>query len=134
MRPRILLLGLLGLLLLGGAGPGRAAARELSDDELDQVTAGGVSVEVLDGVLNFQFRSAAGGGVSVDGSGTLSMSAEQLPNSVGAIVLRDSAQGNLRSVVNVTAVNSAIQVLINLNVNVNSSVGTLRQLNLSGRF
>ncbi len=45
--------------------------------------------------------------------------------------MSDAAQRDLRSVVNINAVNSAVNVLLNLNVNVDSSVGTLNQLNFN---
>ncbi len=120
--------GLLSL-LLGQADLARAAPRELTSEELDAVTAGGMSAELLDGVLHVQF-SGTGGGMAVDGSGTIALAGAPLSGPVGAIVIHD--QTDISSVVSVTAVNSAIQVLVNLNVNVNSVVGTVRQLNLSG--
>ena len=49
----------------------------------------------------------------------------------GTINLSDNAQQNLNSLVNITAVNSNINVLLNLNVNINSTVGTVTQSNLS---
>ncbi|MBI5454847.1 MAG: hypothetical protein HY956_09475 [Deltaproteobacteria bacterium] len=107
------------------------AARELTDAELDGVAAGSVYTELVDGTLNFSF-SKAGGDYSVDGDGSLGFAMS--PDKYGAITLSGNAQSGLNSVVNITAVDSAIQVLLNLNINVNSSVGTLQQLNLSGSF
>ena len=55
----------------------------------------------------------------------------ELPPSAAILILRDNAQGNLRSLINVNAVNSLIQVLVNLNININSTVGSVQQINLS---
>jgi len=108
------------------------AARELTDAELDEVAAGTNAVEVLNGVMNFQFHNALGQGRAMNGSGAIALSQSPLIGSIGSLVVRDSAQGNLRSFVNVNAVNSAVQILINLNVNIQSQIGEIRQLNLSG--
>jgi hypothetical protein len=48
------------------------------------------------------------------------------------LVIRDNAQQNLQSLINVTAVNSRIQVLVNLNITINSTVGAVQQINASG--
>ena len=48
--------------------------------------------------------------------------------------LMDNAQSNLQSLVNINAVNSPVQVLMNLNVNVNSTVGRLNQWNQQLRW
>ncbi len=126
--------GLVGLLLLGTHGAAWAAPRELTSEELDEITGGTVTTQVLDGVLHFQFAGEAGRSLFVDGSGSIALTADTLPNSLGALVIRDNAQSNLSSFVNIAAVNSVIQLLINLNVNINSAVGTVQQLNLSRGF
>jgi hypothetical protein len=129
---RHLFAGLIVCVLFGGLNSAWGM-RELSDEELEHVTAGTtVSSEVLDGVLHFQFNRDNGHNRSIDGQGTVTVREEPLPaGTAGLLVLRDNAQGNLQAFVNVNAVNSLVQVLINLNVNINSSVGVLRQLNLS---
>jgi hypothetical protein len=52
---------------------------------------------------------------------------------MGTLSLNGNAQQNLSSLVNINAVNSKINVLLNLNVNINSTVSTLTQSNLNGR-
>jgi hypothetical protein len=47
--------------------------------------------------------------------------------------MNGQAQQNLSSLININAVNSNINVLLNLNVNLNSTVGTLTQANMNGR-
>lgn len=128
---RQLITGLIVLFLSWGANSAWGM-RELSDDELDWVTAGtSVSTETIDGMLRFRFDQDNGRGRSVDGEATIGLKEDPLPGPLGALVLRDNAQGNLQALVNVNAVNSLVQVLINLNVNINSTVGVLRQGNLA---
>ena len=131
---RILLLSLAGLLLFGAVSPAEAEGRKLSDEELDQVTAAGVWTEVVDGVVRFHFEGRAGRSHTVNGSGTIELLEAELPPSAATLILRDNAQGNLRSLINVNAVNSLIQVLVNLNININSTVGSVQQINLSREF
>lgn len=131
---------LMGIALLGGSLFFGTAwgAQELSDNDLDQITAGGTSVEFVNGKLQFQFGEDKGNR-TVDASGTIEVRKEslegtsfledRLPQSPSFLILRDNAQGNLKAFVNVNAVNSLVQILINLNININSTVGTLRQVN-----
>jgi hypothetical protein len=124
-------IALLVLMLLVDAGPVRAM-RELSDSELDSVTAGiAISSEFLDTGIRFDFHKDNGLDLSIDGSGSVALSPGQSPTSVGSLVLRDNAQGNLNAFINVNAVNSVVQLLINLNVNIHSNVGSVRQSNQS---
>lgn len=108
------------------------AARELTAEEMDRITAGSVSVAQEDGAVNIRFQSSAGSGRSVDGAGTIEIFKGVPPAAAGSLVLQDSAQSHLQSLININAVNSFVQVLLNLNVNINSTVGTVRQINLSG--
>ena len=121
------------LLMLGVTNPAQAG-RKLSDEEMDQVTAGKVEIEITDDVLRFQFQNKGGGKRTVDGSGTLTIKKDQLAVTLGSLMVKDNAQQNLKSLININAVNSQIQILLNLNVNINSQVGTVQQLNISGRF
>ncbi len=131
------LLALGGLILISIASPAWAGKRALSDAELDQVTAGGGSTQAnaANGVVNFQFQSDAASRQNVEAKGTISVKqVTALGPNVGTLLVRDSAQSNLRALVNINAVNSNIQILINLNVTINSKVGTVQQINLSGRL
>lgn len=112
-------------------GPGPATAmQELSDGELDRVTAGGIAVNLVDGVVQFQFSRTTASGRTVDGSGTVTKLAEPLPaGGVSSMQLSDYAQSNLSSFITVNAVNSVVQLLVNMNVNINSVVGSVGQSN-----
>jgi hypothetical protein len=120
------------------AGRGSTAASSahngkhlLTDEEMDQVCAGGVDATMTGNVLSFAGRTANG---EVSGAGTVEVrtAAEQNATS-GVLILQDSAQSGSKSFIGINAVNSQIQVLLNLNVNINSTVGTLSQTNLSGK-
>ena len=133
---RILIAGFIAVMMVGGLSPAWGM-RELSDAELDSVTAGtnGTS-EMVDGPPHFQFGKEPSHN-SILGDGAVSMLEGGLPSSGspgGVLNLEDNAQGNLRALVNVNAVNSIIQILLNLNVIVNSNVGGIEQLNISKEF
>ena len=111
--------------------------RELTDNQLDVVTAGAsLSTQRLeDGAVRFQFQKDLGSGNrSVDGEGSILVRENPLSDPTGRLILSDNAQGNLRAISNVVAVNSDVEVLINLTINVNSRVGAVRQINLRGNL
>ena len=105
--------------------------RPLSDAELDQITAGSVEVNEQDELLKFEAsrKTARGSNISVDGS----LKLIEIPAgiTIGDLNLTDNAQQNLQSLININAVNSAVNVLLNLNVTIDSSVGSINQVNLS---
>ena len=96
----------------GRARPGkeivmRKPRREMDDQEMDG-TCGGIT-----------------GSFDITGNGNMTLN----DSSAQSIALSDQAQQNLSSVVNILSVNSTISVMLNLNVNINSTVGTLNQGN-----
>ena len=105
---------------------------ELSDAEMDAVTAGSASVTVEKDIVRFEFSAPLNGGRYVGGDGTLQLRNTLTNNTFGSLVISDNAQSNLKALVNVNAVNSPVQVLLNLNINVNSVVNGLRQFNIAG--
>jgi hypothetical protein len=144
---RILVIAVLALLSSAGMAKAgaqtpvqaRAQARTqtkampLSDAALDQVTAGTISAGISDGVVRFQGQTPTANGL-VSSTGSLALQSGPLAgNTMGTLSLNGSAQQNLSSLVNINAVNSKINVLLNLNVNINSTVGTLTQSNLNGK-
>ena len=104
------------------------AAEPLDDAELDAVTAGAAdeTSELLE--FNVKHETASGRRIEVDGSLDVER-ARSLQNA--ALLLQDSAQSNLQSLININAVQSAVNVLVNLNITIDSNVGEIRQLNLS---
>ena len=116
---------LLLLLFVPGAG---SAFELLTDQQLKTVTAGSAAgvTESQEALTRIPFRYSSGKG-TVDGEVIV------VPFSsfdqTASLQLMDNAQSNLSSLININAVNSPIQVLLNLNINVNSSVGNLSQWN-----
>jgi hypothetical protein len=98
---------------------------KLDDAQLDRVTAGTQS-DARE-LMQFDFSKTTAAGRHVSGDGALTLVA---PSNEYTLYLGDGAQGNLKSLVNINAINSQISVLLNLNVNIDSSVGTLNQLNI----
>jgi hypothetical protein len=103
------------------------AAEPLGDEQLDAVTAG--AADEASGLLEFNLKheTASGRRIEVDGAIDVDR-ARSLQNA--ALLLQDSAQSNLQSLININAVQSAVNVLVNLNITIDSNVGEIRQLNL----
>lgn len=133
------LLSSAGLVQAGAQSPAKTRvqtkAQPMSDAVLDRVTAGSISAGLSDGVVRFQGSTPTPNGVvSADGSlGILNAPLGSSSNTMGTLGLSGNAQQNLSSLVNINAVNSVVNVLLNLNVNINSTVGTLTQANLHGK-
>ena len=126
---------ILGLLLATQAGVSQGKkSKPLSDVMLDRVTAAGVSATATDGVVTFQGQVPTKNGL-VTSTGTLAIQTAPLSSTTttGTINLSGSAQQNLSSLINIIAVNSEINVLLNLNININSTVGAILQTNLNGK-
>lgn len=107
---------------------------ELTNQELNAVTAGSVdpAYDTSEALTRIPFHYTGSKG-KIDGEVFV------LPmntfNQQGTLQLMDNAQSNLRSLINVNAVNSPVQILLNLNININSTIGNVNQLNnlLSGK-
>lgn len=104
------------------------AAEPLDDAKLDAITAGGAdeTSELLE--FNVKHETASGRRIEVDGAVDVKR-VRSLENA--ALLLQDSAQSNLQSLININAVQSAVNVLVNLNITIDSNVGEIRQLNLA---
>lgn len=123
----------LGLLVAAQAGVSQSKKKALSDDMLDRVTAAGVSATVSQGVINFTGQVPTVNGL-VTSTGTLAIqTAPFTGTTLSSLTLNGNAQQNLNSLININAVNSKINVLLNLNININSTVGTILQSNLNGK-
>jgi len=122
-----------GLVLLTQVAISQTGRKPMSDSTLDNVTAAGISATATNGVVNFQGAVPTPNGL-VSSAGSLSVqSGPNTGTSIGSLTLNGSAQQNLSSLININAVNSKINVLLNLNVNINSTVGTIIQSNLNGK-
>jgi hypothetical protein len=119
------------LVLLGAARSAAAQGRKLTDEELDKVSAGSTSPQGPNVATAFSFQGQAGQSHTVQGNGTIAIQQGNLPSISSSLILSDNAQQNLHSLISINAVNSQIQVLLNLNININSTVGAVHQGNAS---
>lgn len=104
------------------------AFKELTDRQMDAVTAGsqGAAVPSQEALTRIPFNFTSGKG-KVNGEAVVMPM--NVFNQTGGLQLMDNAQSNLHSLININAVNSPVQVLLNLNVNINSRIGNLNQAN-----
>ena len=103
----------------------------LTDDEMDQVTAGSASSSE-DEIIGFEFNRHLSRGRHIEGSGNMEYSPTNIGKyTSGSLNLSDNAQNNLSALININAVNSPVQVLLNLNININSKVGSVNQSNFA---
>ena len=118
-------LRIVATLLLSAAACAASAAEVLTDEQLDQVTAGtaSMSYDRERRFLELHKTTALGTEIGVTGK------VDSVAVSNAALQLSGSAQSDLHALINTNAVNSPVQVLMNLNININSSVNTLNQTN-----
>ena len=110
--------------------PGQIWSMELlTDQQLDAVTAGSKdSASHSDEALTrIPFHYSSGKGHVVDGEVIVVPMSSYYQTAT--LQLMDNAQSNLRSLININAVNSPVQILLNLNINVNSTIANLNQWN-----
>jgi hypothetical protein len=130
MRKRRATASRLGLALLAALSCGAALALEpLSDQQLDAITAGAEESKLEEIVVHAARLTSSGKQVVVDG--TVGVQRPTTEINAADLLLRDSAQSNLQSLINLNAAHSVVNVLVNLNINIDSHVGELRQLNLA---
>lgn len=120
------------LLLLAAFSASADEKQPMTDAELDAVTAGAAAGSDSEDLLTFEAVKTTRSGKTVTADGSLRVIDATKGITVGNLTLSDGAQSNLQSVININAVNSAVNVLLNLNVNIDSSVGAVNQLNLNG--
>lgn len=105
------------------------AFKPLDDQQLNAITAGSLatdyeSSEALARIpLQYSHKN-----IEVEGD-ILVLPADTY-NSTATLQLFDNAQSNLRSLININAVDSPINVLLNLNINVHSNIEKIIQQNL----
>jgi hypothetical protein len=105
---------------------------ELDDVQLDQVTAGASEIDATEELLTFAVTKTTASGRTVTADGSFRLVEALDPATVGNLILSGQSQSNLRALININAVNSEINLLLNLNISIDSTVGTLNQFNLNG--
>ena len=106
--------------------------RELTDEELDRVTAGTYSGDETEDLATFAFKKTTRSGNTIEAEGSFQLVEAIDRATIGNLILTDGAQGNLSSLININAVNSDVYVLLNLIINIDSNVGSLNQFNVNG--
>lgn len=108
-----------------------AEVTPMSIEQLETETAKGFSATTnpLTGGIDFAVEQQTKSGTPVSASGTLDVLQKTDTINQASLSLNDSAQQNLRALVSVNAVDSAVQVLVNMNVNIGSTVGIIEQAN-----
>lgn len=130
---RNLVIASLVLLTQVGISQTNNKPKPMSDSTLDNVTASGITATATNGVVKFEGQVPTPNGL-VSSAGSLSIQNGPITGTtIGSLTLNGNAQQNLSSLININAVNSKINVLLNLNVNINSTVGTIIQSNLNGK-
>ena len=119
---------LISFFLMAFLSTGVWGFEQLSDLKLNAITAGNStagydSIEALTRIP-FSYSSHKG---SVEGE-VIVLPLATTYETVN-FQLMDNAQSNLRSLININAVNSPINILLNLNINVNSHIEQIKQLN-----
>ncbi len=97
----------------------------LDDRALQSITAGSAMNEGTLEVMTFDVVRTTRSGRVVAADGSLSLL------EANRLILSGGAQNGLSSVININAVNSAINVLLNLNITVDSRVGAINQTNIN---
>jgi len=105
------------------------AGEPLTDEQLDAITAGSAAATFRGAPVNFEVQRNTASGKRIGASGNAQVVNSLDLSNLGLLRLEDSAQGSLRALVNTNAVNSAVQVLINLNINIDSKINSITQVN-----
>ncbi len=131
MKQQILRYLLGGLLIGAPCFTADAAIEALTEAEMESVSAGGIELDPKSGDFMIDVPGIA------SATGTLSTSVVDLvgqPSGGATLQITDQAQQHLRAMVNIAGVNSVIQVLLNLNINVQSTGLTIHQVNTGNQF
>lgn len=107
------------------------AAQPLNDSDLARITGQGYEVDTsVPNMIGFNFNDL-GATKGINGSGNMELrTLPQLsPGSNNSITISDNAQSNLSALMNINAANAVIQVLMNLNINIDSQIETIIQEN-----
>ncbi len=103
----------------------------MTEEQLETEAGKGFSISTSPtGTLHFAMDEQTKSGTPISASGTLDVlqNAQDI-NQANLLSLSDAAQQNLQALVSVNAVDSLVQVLVNMNVNINSTVDIIEQTN-----
>lgn len=117
------ILSFLASFLLAGSA---FAYDNLDDLQLDNVVAGNQQGSNNNPIASIPVHAQGSYG-KVDGEATVLPAISNQTS--GSLLIQDGAQSHLNSMININAVNSPVQVLLNLNININSEVGSVKQSN-----
>ena len=117
-------IAIVGLLLLSIDS---SAFESLSEQQLDSIYAGGV-IENNDNMLTRIPFHIENKHATVDGDAVVMPGSSNQTS--GSLMIQDGAQSHLNSMININAVNSPVEVLLNLNININSKIGSIEQNNI----
>lgn len=108
--------------------PIASAFQPLDDQQLAKITAGSADADLqnLDSLVRIPLYYSKN---NIDVDGEIFVLPSSNYNQTSSLQLLDNAQSNLRSLININAVNSPINVLLNLNINVQSTIDRVIQLN-----
>ena len=123
---------LTGLLIVLPAVGFTDEMRELTDEELDSVTAGTDADDESQDLVAFAFKKTTHSGKTIEADGSFQLVEATDRAAIGNLLLTEGAQDNLSSLININAVNSDVYVLLNLNINIDSNVGSVNQFNFNG--
>lgn len=104
----------------------------MTDEQMDEETGKGFSISMQPtGSIYFSMDEQTKGGTPISVSGSLEVlkKAQDININQDILSLSGAAQENLQALVSVNAVDSLVQVLVNMNVNINSTVGIVDQAN-----
>lgn len=104
------------------------AFQQLDDQQLEKITAGSADADIqnIDSLVRIPLYYSKN---NIDVDGEIFVLPPSIYNQASSLQLLDNAQSNLRSLININAVNSPVQVLLNLNINVQSTIDRVIQLN-----
>lgn len=108
-----------------------ADPQPLNDAALDAVTAGSATAESSEELLTFDVMRTTQSGRTVKAEGSLAALHGPAGILAGHLNISDGAQNNLQSIITINAVNSAINVLLNLNISIDSRIDAINQTNLN---
>lgn len=107
-----------------------AEVTPMTQEQLKMETGKGFSTSISPmGTIAFSMDEQTKNGTPISASGTLDVLQKTQQMSQSNLSLSDSAQQNLQAFININAVESAVQVLVNMTVNIGSTVGIIEQAN-----